>query len=141
MSMFGGKKEGEASASSSAGTAKGTNIIIEGTEITGNIKAHSDLRIDGVLEGNLECAARLLLGKKGVVRGDIKSKQAIIEGTITGNLQISAQLHVKESAKIHGDIITEKLIVDGGAQINGSCKMGSGSNAKVSNVQKQNKAS
>ena len=140
--MFGGKKEGDQRSSGSAGPAKGTNIIIEGTEITGNIKAHSDIRIDGILEGNLQCGARLLLGKKGIIRGDLKSKQAIIEGSITGNLHISSQLHIKESARIHGDIVTDKLIVDGGAQINGSCKMGSGSNAKVSNVQKQqNKAS
>ncbi len=133
MSMFGGKKDGNGSASSSSANSSGTNIIIEGTDLKGNINAQSDIRIDGQLEGNLNCSSRLLLGKTGKVIGDIKSKKAVIEGSIQGNIRVQSLLHIKESAQIEGDIFTDQLIVDAGATINGNCNMGSGSNAKTSN--------
>lgn len=139
MSMFGGKKEGNSSNSSASGSSTGTNIIIEGTEIRGNINAQSDIRIDGKLEGNLSCSTRLLLGKSGKVVGDIKSKKAIIEGNIEGNIHVQSLLHLKDSATIDGDIYTDQLIVEAGATINGNCNMGSGANAKTSNLVQKRK--
>jgi cytoskeletal protein CcmA (bactofilin family) len=135
--MFGGKKEGNSSGSSTSGSSSGTNIIIEGTEIRGNINAQSDIRIDGKLEGNLNCSSRLLLGKSGKVVGDIKSKKAVLEGSIDGNIHVQSLLHVKDSANVEGDIFTDQLIVEAGATINGNCNMGSGANAKKSNLAQQ----
>ncbi len=137
--MFGSKENGSAKKNSSAG-ASGTNIIVEGTVISGNIQSQSDTRIDGKLEGDLSCEARLLLGEKGYVLGNINSKEAIIEGEIEGDISISGILTLKSNAQITGDIYTKKLIVENGAIINGQCSMTEDAQQKSGNGKSKGKS-
>ena len=41
------------------------NVIGKGTTITGDIDTSNDIRIDGKLEGNLFCKAKVILGPGG----------------------------------------------------------------------------
>jgi cytoskeletal protein CcmA (bactofilin family) len=136
--MFGNKNNGSAAKSTSQNA--GTNIIVGGTTIKGDIESKSDTRIDGHLEGNLNCQARLLLGEKGKVVGNIRSKEAIIEGTIHGDVQISSILTLKSTAIITGDLTTNKLIVESGATINGQCSMGDEKYRKVKDGSQEGKS-
>lgn len=137
--MFGNKENSSAKNNGSAASS-GTNIIVGGTVITGDISSKSDSRIDGKLEGNLVCEARLLLGEKGQVVGNIKSKEAIIEGTIKGDISISGILTIKSTAEITGNIYTQKLIVENGAVINGQCSMNSNPEDKGQDEKSKRKA-
>ena len=105
------------------------NSIVTGTSIQGTIQANSDIRIDGLLNGNLECKGKVIIGPSGVVDGDIQCQNAVIEGSFSGLLVVTELLHVKDTAKVEGDVHTAKLIVQSGSQFNVSCKMG-GSKAK-----------
>lgn len=137
--MFGSKDNGSANKNGSA-SSTGTNIIVEGTVITGNILSQNDTRIDGKLEGDLNCKARLLLGEKGQVSGNIESKEAIIEGGIQGDISISGILTLKSTAQITGDIYTKKLIVENGAIINGQCSMKEDAQQKPGNGKQKGKS-
>lgn len=103
------------------------NSLSEGSSVTGNLIAVSDLRIDGTVNGNIECSERVIIGETGKVEGDIKSKSAIIQGKLIGSLLVSDSLEVHSKASIHGDITTSKLIVENGAIFNVQCNMTSGS--------------
>ena len=103
------------------------NSLSEGSSVTGNLIAVSDLRIDGTVNGNIECSERVIIGETGKVEGDIKSKSAIIQGKLIGSLLVSDRLEVHSKASIHGDITTSKLIVENGAIFNVQCNMTSGS--------------
>jgi cytoskeletal protein CcmA (bactofilin family) len=103
------------------------NSLSEGSSVTGNLIAVSDLRIDGTVNGNIECSERVIIGETGKVEGDIKSKSAIIQGKLNGSLLVSDSLEVHSKASIHGDITTSKLIVENGAIFNVQCNMTSGS--------------
>jgi cytoskeletal protein CcmA (bactofilin family) len=100
------------------------NSIVQGTELQGTIKAASDIRIDGMLKGNLDCKGKVIIGPTGNVDGDIQCENAVIEGFFSGLLIVSELLHVRETAKIEGDVHTKKLIVQSGSSFNVSCKMG-----------------
>jgi len=50
----------------------GTSLIGTGTTITGDIASNGDVRIDGVLKGNIRGTAKILIGQDGVVEGDIE---------------------------------------------------------------------
>lgn len=102
-----------------------SNSIVQGTEIQGTIKAGSDIRIDGVLHGNLDCKGKVIIGPTGIVDGDIQCENAVIEGAFSGLIIVTELLHVRETAKIEGDVHTKKLIVQSGSTFNVSCKMGS----------------
>lgn len=99
------------------------NIISKGTEISGNIKSHGDMRIEGLVDGSLDCKSRVVIGDSGEVKGNIVANDAVISGKVIGNVMVSESLFLKSTAKIFGDLTLGKLIVESGAEFNGSCKM------------------
>lgn len=106
----------------SNGTA---SIIAGGTEITGNIKCDGDIRIDGVLKGNIQSNSKVILGPDGRIQGDIEARQADIMGAVSGKIVVTDLLNLKGKAEVDGDIYTGQLQVEPTASFNGSCHMGS----------------
>ena len=100
------------------------NHINSDTIIEGTIKASGNLRIDGKLNGTLECKGRIVIGASGSVEGEIRCENAEIEGTIKANIVVSELLSLKSTAKVQGDIMTKKLAIEPGASFSGSCSMG-----------------
>jgi cytoskeletal protein CcmA (bactofilin family) len=104
--------------------AGSTTIIGSGTTITGNIVSTSDIRIDGVLKGNLNAKAKVLIGAEGVIEGDIDGKQADILGKVTGKIKIAELLYLHGKAVVDGDVIAGKLQIEPTVTFNGQCQMG-----------------
>lgn len=100
------------------------NTLSKGTSVEGTIQADTDIRIDGTLNGILNCKGKVIVGPTGVLEGTITCANAVIEGTVKGQLTVNDQLHVRETAKINGEIVTGKLIVQAGAIFNVKCQMG-----------------
>ena len=100
------------------------NVIGKGTTITGDIDTSNDIRIDGKLEGNLFCKAKVILGQSAILEGNLSAVHAEISGEVSGKVEVTEMLTLKSSSTIHGDINTGKLIIEAGAKFNGSCKMG-----------------
>jgi len=105
------------------------NRIVNGTEIIGDIKTNSDIRIDGKLNGNLHTKGKLVIGETGVVIGEIICKNANIEGKVEGKIIVSELLSLKSTAVFVGDIVTNKLAIEPGAKFTGSCDMSEAINA------------
>ena len=121
--MFGSNAEEKNRKAAAVSTAQ-VNALVQGTRVEGNITAESDLRIDGTLEGNLTCLAKVIIGATGSVIGDIQCANAIVEGSFKGQLHVREVLSVKENAKVIGDVRCQTLIVHSGALFNVSCAMG-----------------
>ena len=100
------------------------NSLVEGTSIEGHLSSKSDIRIDGKLNGTLECAGKVIIGPTGFIQGEINCKFAVIEGRFEGTVIVEDTLQVREKAMINGDVTTGKLIVQTGAIFNVTCKMG-----------------
>ena len=64
------------------------NVIGEGTSIKGDIQSSGDIRIDGILEGNLDTRGKLVIGNSGNINGDVKCKNAEVSGKIKGKIRI-----------------------------------------------------
>jgi cytoskeletal protein CcmA (bactofilin family) len=104
--------------------ASATSIIGAGTTITGNIQSNGDIRIDGILKGNLVAKAKILIGTDGVIEGDIDGKQADILGKVTGKIKVADLLYLHGQAVVDGDIYAGKLQIEPTASFNGQCHMG-----------------
>lgn len=100
-----------------------TNRIVEGTTIVGTIQTLSDIRLDGVLTGDLTTSGRVVLGPKSVVKGNVVCRNADIEGVLEGNITVEHTLMVKASASIEGEVVVGKLSVEPGAVFKASCTM------------------
>ncbi len=101
--------------------------VEETTTIKGDIKTESDIRIDGILEGNVETTKKLIIGKGAKVNGKIVCQSADVEGRLVGDIKVFENLNLKTTGEIEGEVLVGKLIVEAGAIFNASCVMKSAS--------------
>ena len=99
------------------------NVIGGNTKIIGEIVSEGDFRIDGTLEGNIKTNGRIIIGEKGLVKGNAECANADVEGKFAGDLQVSNVLTVKATANITGKVVIRKLSVEPGATFNATCSM------------------
>lgn len=99
------------------------NAITSGSKIIGTIIADGDIRIDGTVEGEMQCAGKVVIGEKGLIKGTVSCQNAEIMGTLDGKIVNSQTLALRATGKIKGEVQTQTLIVEPNAQFNGSCQM------------------
>ena len=99
------------------------NNFAVNTTITGNINAASDIRIDGGLQGNVECTGKVIIGEQSRVQGNIVAVNAEIHGQVRGNIVVKETLTLKSTSSVEGDITTRTLVIELNAVFNGTCQM------------------
>ena len=99
------------------------NVLAGGTIVTGTIVTESDFRLDGCIEGDINCKGKIVVGPKGSIKGNIVSDNAEILGSVEGSIRIKEKLIFKSTANIKGDAYIQTLEIEPGANFNGSCTM------------------
>ena len=89
----------------------------------GTLSVQGSLRVDGTLEGSVDNARHVIVGKDGKVIGDVSAQVVVCGGSIEGNV-CAEMLEVLAPAFIKGDIRAKKMIVEEGGRINGQCVIG-----------------
>ena len=117
--MFVGKDPG-----SSAGEGSLNSILGQGCKVKGDIELQGTIRIDGEFDGQINCPETLIIGKSGLVKAEVKVKNAVIGGRLIGNIQASNKIELQSGSHVEGDIQTARLVIDEGVFFEGSCKMG-----------------
>ena len=108
--------------------SNGINRICAGTTFVGNIMATGDIRIDGVLEGNVNTKGKLVVGETGRIKGDTLCKNADILGVVEGKMNISDFLVLRSTARVIGDVCMARILIEVGAMLVGYCKMTNNAN-------------
>lgn len=136
--MFGSSKKTEEVSSQNHynSSSNSINSLVSGTKIEGKIITQSDLRIDGEIEGDIECNGRFIIGESGRVNGNISCHNAVVEGSFEGIIKVQDTLDIKEAGSVTGDVTTNKLMIAPGAVFNVNCDMGK----KIKNLGKDKKA-
>ena len=101
----------------------GASLIAAGTTLKGDITSNGDIRIDGTLQGNIYCTAKVVIGANGVVEGDISGQQADIMGKVKGTIHVKELLQLKGNSFVSGNIHAGKLQIEPSANFNGQCHM------------------
>jgi cytoskeletal protein CcmA (bactofilin family) len=124
MAMFKDEK-GEKTDGKTTGTgAEGAlSIIATGMKVTGDIDSSGVVKVEGRVEGSIRSARQVLVGRQGVVQGDIETREAIIGGTVEGTISGGERVEIQATAVVNGDVITRTIVIAEGGKINGSVKM------------------
>src|SRR5699024_12063078 len=77
------------------------NRINEGTVFVGDIESNGFFRIDGVVKGNISSPTRVVIGKKGVIKGLLQCDNADIEGKVDGEIKVAESLTLRATAFIN----------------------------------------
>ena len=98
--------------------------ITAGAKFVGDVATRHDIRIDGTFEGRLYSDAHVVIGEKGVVKGEVYSQSADIYGTITeGSIYVKDVLSLKPGCSAKGNMYFQRLQVDLDAKITGQCQL------------------
>jgi cytoskeletal protein CcmA (bactofilin family) len=98
-------------------------VITEDVEVVGTIKATNGLRMDGRLNGDLNCSSDVEIGKSASIKGNISVNCATVQGQINGNLVAKDRVELKAAARINGDVKAKRLSVEDGVSFVGKVEV------------------
>lgn len=100
------------------------SIIGPGMRVTGDCETEGTLRIEGIVEGTVRAGKAVVVGKDGVVQGDINTQDAVIGGRVTGTVTAESRLELQATCVIDGEIRARRIKLDEGGKMNGKVLMG-----------------
>lgn len=124
--MFSSKQKEPTQGNSNQVSSNPSNscVLDSGTVIEGVVRSTEDLRLDGVIKGDVFCDKRFVMGDSGKVEGKVTCGESLISGKIEGEIGVKGLLHLLSTAYIKGKIMASKMIVDEGANYSGECLIG-----------------
>lgn len=99
------------------------SLIGENIKIIGKIEGKGNIRIDGVVEGDIDYDGNIVVGEDGKIIGNVKSKDISLAGTIEGNIDSKTKLVILPTGKLLGDLVVPSFVVHENATFDGNCKM------------------
>jgi cytoskeletal protein CcmA (bactofilin family) len=95
-------------------------------KVVGDCDADGAIRVEGIVQGNIRAGKAVVVGKDGVVDGDIFTQDAVIAGRVKGVIRAESRLEIQASSRIEGEIIAVRMQLEEGAILNGTVQMGKG---------------
>ncbi|MEO0229085.1 MAG: polymer-forming cytoskeletal protein [candidate division WOR-3 bacterium] len=100
-------------------------IIGQGAEMEGTISVLGSARVDGRFKGTLRVQGALIVGKTGVIDGEISAKNGVIGGVIKGKLHIEEKVVFESTARFNGELTCKAIVIEEGVVFDGNCSMSS----------------
>ena len=100
------------------------SIIGPGMKVVGDCETDGTIRIEGTVEGTVNAGKAVVVGKDGVVSGDIVTQDAVVSGTVVGTLVAESRLELQATCRIEGDVRARRMQLEEGAILNGTVHMG-----------------
>ena len=110
------------------------SIVGPGMKVVGDCDAEGAIRVEGTVQGNIRASKAVVVGKEGVVEGDIFTQDAVIAGTVKGSLRTESRLELQATSRIEGEIIATRMQLEEGAMLNGTVQTGKGVESPASQL-------
>jgi len=102
--------------------AKIETIIGPNAHFRGDIQSDGGVRIDGILEGNIDITGNLVVGEGAKIIADIKANNISISGAVKGNIS-GNRVEILETGRVWGDLTINSLLLNEGAYLRGQTTM------------------
>jgi len=118
MAFFGGNKnetkafDTPAAPSVPTTPGAGSTTIMNCIEVLGNVKGCGTVHVDGKIHGDLTTDGDVLIGKEGVVNGNVNAKKVVVSGKINGNTKCET-LEVTQTGQLTEIIKANRIVSDG----------------------------
>ena len=100
------------------------SIIGPGMQVIGECQTDGTIRIEGTVQGTVRAGKAVVVGKDGVVDGDIFTQDAVISGKVNGTLVAESRLELQATCRIDGEVRARRMQLEEGAILNGTVQMG-----------------
>ena len=88
------------------------------------------MHIDGEFEGTIHSKDTVMVGKNGIVRGDIESASLIVSGRFIGNITANV-LEIKPQGRVEGTAATSEFVIERKGMFIGESKIKSPKTNKI----------
>ncbi len=80
------------------------------------------LHLDGEIIGEVTSSSVIVIGKSGVLKGQVKANKIVINGIFEGEMNVDS-LEILSGGILNGNIIVKQLSIENGGKFNGSSKI------------------
>lgn len=100
------------------------SIVGSGMRVIGDCEAEGTLRIEGRVEGTVRAGKAVVVGKDGVIIGDINTQDAVIGGRVNGTVTAESRLELQATCVVDGEIRARRIQLEEGGRVNGNVQTG-----------------
>jgi len=106
-------------------------------KVVGDCTSDGTIRVEGRVEGSVRAAKSVVVGKDGMVKGDISTQDAIIAGRVNGSVSAESRIELLASCRVQGDITSRRIKLEEGGQVDGQLHMGASETQETSQSVRQ----
>ncbi len=99
------------------------SIIGPGMRVVGDCTTEGSVRVEGEVKGAIRAGKAVVVGRDGVVEGDVHTQDAVVSGRVVGSVVAESRLELQATSRIEGDVQTRRLQLEEGAVLNGKVEM------------------
>ncbi|RDU66822.1 polymer-forming cytoskeletal family protein [Helicobacter didelphidarum] len=86
-------------------------IIAANTRFKGEITTDCHFHTDGEFEGTIHSKNTVMVGKTGLIIGDVYAQKVIISGRVTGNVEAKT-IEILANGRLEGAITSDELVIE-----------------------------
>jgi cytoskeletal protein CcmA (bactofilin family) len=105
-------------------TAGLVGYLYKGSRVSGQLSFQGPARIDGTVDGEIQCQGTLTIGESAEVRAKISGRAVVIRGRVEGNVTAKEKVELAAPGRLIGNIDTKRLLITEGVVFDGDCSMG-----------------
>ena len=98
--------------------------LYQGSRVSGLLSFQGPTRIDGIVDGEIQCQGALTIGASAEVKAKITAQRVVVHGKVEGNVSAKEKIELIAPARLIGDMHTPRLIITEGVVFDGDCFMG-----------------
>lgn len=98
-------------------------MIASGLKIVGDVETSGTLKIEGTVQGSIRGARQVIVGRSGVIQGDIQAEEIVLGGRVKGTVTATERVEIQANSVIEGDVHTRSIVVFEGGLLNGNVRM------------------
>ena len=99
-----------------------TTVISLGAKIDGEFDFASMLHLDGEISGVIRSKNVVVIGKTGVLRGELSADKVVVNGIFEGELDADS-LEILAGGLVSGNITVRQIAIENGGRFNGNSKI------------------
>jgi len=125
---------------SSTQSTEAYSLVDRHSNVEGTFTTDRDLRVEGVLRGNVKCQGLLYIAEGADIDAAVEASSIAVAGQLRGTITCRGKLQLMPTGRVYATVVTESLVINEGAILEGELRMeapsmmtGSGSSAAESN--------
>jgi cytoskeletal protein CcmA (bactofilin family) len=99
------------------------SLVDRHSTVEGTFTTDRDLRIEGVLRGNVKCQGLLYIAEGADIDATVEASSIAVAGQLRGTVTCRGKLQLMPSGRVFATVVTESLVINEGAILEGELRM------------------